>query len=159
MTYKVAILLGAAVLANGCATAGGGGAGKLATLSPLTVSLTIPELRMWHTVALFDDDVEGVVVTPGVVRFYAGETLDSVEQVELFKTPEADEILRHIESLAAHNGKWLSCSRIKDGWGLEVEGISSTGHFAFAAHVPNVCSEGPPKEVFDIYSRLLALRE
>jgi hypothetical protein len=114
---------------------------------------------MWHVVALLEGGVEGVVVTPGIVRFYAGETVESAERVEWLKTPEADEILRRMDSLAAHDGKWLSCSRIKDGWSLEVEGISSTGRFAFTAHVPNVCAEGAPKEVFDLYSRLLALRE
>lgn len=38
---------------------------------------------MWHTVALLHDGVEGVVVTPGVVRFYSGEDVESVKLVQL----------------------------------------------------------------------------
>ena len=113
---------------------------------------------MWHTVALLDDGVEGVVVTPGVVRFYAGRAVESVKLVELVRTPVADEVLGELDELGEHDGKWLSCSRIKDGWSLEVEGSSPAGRFKITAHVPNVCDEGPPKEVFDIYSRLTALR-
>ena len=114
---------------------------------------------MWHTVALLDDGVEGVVVTPGVLRFYAGKNVESVKLVQLVRTPQADEVLAELDELEKHDGKWLSCSRIKDGWSLEVEGASSAGPFKFTAHVPNVCEEGPPKEVFDVYSRLTALRD
>lgn len=113
---------------------------------------------MWHTVALLEG-VDGVVVTPGVVRFYSGKDLASARQVQLLNTPVADEVLGQIERLAEHDGEWLSCARIKDGWSLEVEGATSTGIFAFTAHVPNICTEGPPKDVFDIYERLSVLRE
>ncbi|MBW8310962.1 MAG: hypothetical protein K0M64_02905 [Rhizobium sp.] len=113
---------------------------------------------MWHTVSLLDDGVEGVVVTPGVVRFYSGKALESVKLVELVSTPLADKVLGELDELEGYDGKWLSCSRIKDGWSLRVEGASSAGLFEFTAHVPNVCEEGPPKDVFDVYSRLTALR-
>ncbi len=113
---------------------------------------------MWHTVALLDDGVEGVVVSPGVVRFYSGKSVESVKLVEVVKTPLADEVLGDLGALEEHDGKWLSCSRIKDGWSLEIEGTSSAGRFEFTAHVPNLCEEGPPKDVFDVYSRLTALR-
>jgi hypothetical protein len=144
---KLAILVAATVVASGCATG----------LPPLSGSAP-PELRMWHTVALLDDGVEGVVVTPGVVRFYSGKAIESVKLVELVRSPLADAVLGELDELEEHNGKWLSCSRIKDGWSLEVEGASSASRFKFTAHVPNVCEDGPPKEVFDVYSRLTALR-
>ena len=114
---------------------------------------------MWHTVALMDDGIKGVVVTPGVVRFYSGRDVESVKLVQLVRTPQADEVLGELEELEEHDGKWLSCSRIKDGWSLKVEGASSAGRFKFTAHVPNVCEEGPSKKVFEVYSRLMALRE
>jgi hypothetical protein len=145
---KLAILVAATVLASGCAT----------RLLPLSASAP-PELRMWHRVALLDDGVEGVVVTPGVVRFYSGHDVESVNLVQLVRTSQADEVLGKLEDLDEHDGKWLSCSRIKDGWRLEVEGVSSTGRFRLTAHVPNACGEGAPKKVFDVYSKLMALRE
>ena len=145
---KLAIMVAASALATGCAT----------RLPPIAASAH-PELRMWHTVALLDDGVEGVVVTPGVVRFYSGQDIDSVRLTKLVRTPQADEVLGRLENFEEYDGKWLSCSRIKDGWSLAVEGISSAGRFKFTAHVPNLCGNGPPKEVFDVYSLLKALRD
>ena len=158
MTHRIAVMLVAAILADGCAATDETVVKPNARLPTLSDSSPYPELRMWHTVGLLEG-VDGVVVTPGLVRFYSGEGRGSVEQVGSLRTAKADDILSGIENMEAHDGKWLSCSRIKDGWGLEVEGVSPGGYFAFTAHVPNVCADGPPKDIFDIYVQLSALRE
>ena len=158
MTHRIAMMLVAAVLANGSAATGDTAVQRTDRLPSITDSSTYPELRMWRTVAHLEG-VDGVVVTPGIVRFYSGDELGTAKQVGFLRTAKADEILSAIEDMEEHDGKSLSCSRFKDGWSLEVEGVSSGGHFAFTAHVPNVCAEGPPREVFDVYVQLSALRE
>lgn len=72
---RIALFVAATALASGCAT----------RLPPVSASAP-PELRIWHTVALLDDGVEGVVVTPGVVRFYAGPDRGSVKLVDMVRT-------------------------------------------------------------------------
>ena len=115
------------------------------------------ELRMWRSVALLEG-IEGIVVTPGRVSFRAGPDPGSAREVASVETPVADEVLAEAEAWIEFDGEYLACARVKDGWSLRVEGESLGQAFAFDAHVPNLCRDGPAKDVSDTYDRLSTIR-
>lgn len=146
-----------AIIASGCAAVPGAGTRAPASLSPLAEGPAREELRLWRSDALLDG-VEGVVVAPGSLRFLAGDDLHTAVPVDVVASALADEVLRQARSLREHDGKGFSCARIKDGWSLEVQGVSASGPYAFTIHAPDRCQDGPARDVFELHQRLTALR-
>jgi hypothetical protein len=110
------------------------------------------EVRVWRTEALTDATV-GWVITSNMITVYSGS--NSTRPVARFRTPRAATLLRVFNGLSRYNGQWLSCGRIKDGWGLSVEGSNKSGLYAIAASTPNVCASGGASEVWLAYRQLL----
>ena len=125
-----------------------------AGLPALTATSSVPEARVWRSAALIESTT-GWVITPDKISVYSGPNQDRLWLVATITTPQAQDILQALSQLGSYNGQRVSCSRIKDGWGLHIEGSSSTDHFAFAAGNPNQCTDGAAHEVWQAFSQLL----
>ncbi|GAB3096033.1 hypothetical protein [Lysobacter terrae] len=123
-----------------------------AGLHPIAAAPATSEIRVWRPETLIGPTV-GWVVTSDKIIVYSGDS--ALRPSATFRTPKARRILRAFNKLSHYNGQWLACTRMKDGWGLVVEGSDSSSPFAFATNTPNLCAEGGAHEVWLAYSLLL----
>ena len=125
---------------------------KSAGLSPIASTPAASEIRVWRPETLIGPTV-GWVITSNKIVVYSGDT--SLRPSTIYRTRKARVILQAFNKLSHHNGQWLSCSRVKDGWGLVVEGSDSSSPFAFSSSTPNLCTDGGAHEVWLAYNLLL----
>ena len=124
-----------------------------ANLRPIAVSPVSSEIRVWRTETLVSP-AQGWVITSNKIVFYSGRGA-ALRPTAIFRTPKSRDILRAFNRMSHYNGQWLSCSRVKDGWGLIVEGVSPSEPFAFSASTPNLCTAGGARDVWLAYSSLI----
>ena len=123
-----------------------------AGLRPIAASPVNSEIRVWRTETLVTP-AEGWVITSEKIVFYSGGSV--LRPSAVFRTPKAGEILQAFNRLSRYDGQWLSCSRMKDGWELAVEGVGPSKPFAFSTSTPNLCTAGGAHDVWLAYSLLI----
>ena len=124
-----------------------------ANLRPIAASPVSSEIRVWRTETLVSP-AEGWVITSDKIVFYSGRG-PALRPTAIFRTLKAGDILRAFNRMSRYNGQRLSCSRMKDGWGLVVEGVGPSKPFVFSASTPNLCTAGGARDVWLAYSSLI----
>lgn len=139
---------------------------RSAGLIPLDAKSSIPEIRIWQSMA-FTDSVTGWIVRPNGVSVYSnGEWIQTeagrilipptTQMLALTGTLGSRQAKRHLTKFAklqALGGQYIHCG-IKDGWRLLIEGTGSMGYFVFAAGTPNKCDSPEGKVVWKTFKAL-----
>ncbi len=126
---------------------------SVAGLPPLSSNPAQPSVRVWRRIAL-TDSITAWVVTRDSISVYSGSDSRKLRLISSITTRRAQKVLKAFQRLRAYDGQWIFCSRVKDGWGLVIEGADASGHFAFTSSTPNLCAEYETKRIHRAYELL-----
>lgn len=126
---------------------------SLALLAATSSTPALQEVSVWRSVAL-TDEATGWVVTEDKIVVYAGPSQEQSNEVASFATPYAATILEAFSPFGSYDGQALSCNRMKDGWTLTLLATGADGQFSLSATTPNMCTDGPAHELWQVYKLL-----